>query len=53
MDMTEEVEDENRALKERKLSFKLVESSMFSSFDGSWTARYHSRSKVLDPILKK
>jgi hypothetical protein len=26
---------------------------MFSSFDGSWTARYHSRSKVLDPILNK
>ena len=53
MDMNEEIEDENRAMKERRLNFKLVESGMFSSFDGSWTARYHSRSKVLDPVLNK
>jgi hypothetical protein len=53
MDMNEEIEDENRAMKERRLNFKLIESGMFSSFDGSWTARYHSRSKVLDPVLNR
>eukprot|EP00597_Dinobryon_sp_UTEXLB2267_P010198 CAMPEP_0170103780 /NCGR_PEP_ID=MMETSP0020_2-20130122/3715_1 /TAXON_ID=98059 /ORGANISM="Dinobryon sp., Strain UTEXLB2267" /LENGTH=270 /DNA_ID=CAMNT_0010327447 /DNA_START=347 /DNA_END=1159 /DNA_ORIENTATION=- len=53
MDMNEEAEDENRALRERMLSFKLVESRMFSSFDGSWTIRYHSRSREYDDRLQK
>jgi hypothetical protein len=49
MDMTEEALDESKAMKERKLYFKLAESSMFSSFDGSWSLRYHSRSRKVDP----
>jgi hypothetical protein len=48
MDMTEESEDENMALRKRELGFKLVESRMFSSFDGNWSMRYHSRSKQFD-----
>lgn len=53
MDMTEETEDDNRALRQRQLSFKLVESQMFSAFDGSWTIRYHSRSREYNDVLKK
>lgn len=53
MDMEEEPEDENRALRERKLNFKLVESRMFSAFDGSWSIRYHSRRKEYNEALKK
>jgi hypothetical protein len=53
MDMTEEQEDDNRALRQRQLSFKLVESQMFSAFDGSWTIRYHSRSREFNTVLKK
>ena len=53
LDMIEEPEDENRALRERCLSFKLVESQMFSAFDGAWTIRYHSRTKEYDSKLKK
>ena len=48
MDMREEEESEGRALKEKKLIFKLAESSMFSSFDGSWSIKYHSRFKEFD-----
>jgi Polyketide cyclase / dehydrase and lipid transport len=48
IDMREEEESEGRALKEKKLIFKLAESSMFSSFDGSWSIRYHSRVKEFD-----
>ena len=43
MDMYEESEDQNKALKERKLHFKLYDSSMFAAFDGTWYLRYHSR----------
>ena len=43
MDMYEESEEENKALKERKLHFKLYDSSMFAAFDGTWCLRYHSR----------
>ena len=49
MDMVEETEDEDTALKERVLRFTLVDSQMFASFDGSWTLKYHSRVRVLDP----
>lgn len=45
MDMYEESEEENKALKERKLHFKLYDSSMFAAFDGIWFLRYHSRSR--------
>eukprot|EP01038_Epipyxis_sp_PR26KG_P009691 gene9691-13044_t len=48
MDMIEEKEDENRAMRGRNLTFKLIESKMFSSFDGNWSLRYHSRSKEYD-----
>ena len=51
MDMREEEENEGRALKEKKLMFKLAESSMFSSFDGTWSIRYHSRVKEFDTVL--
>lgn len=48
MDMIEEPVDTNRALQERQLSFKLVDSLMFSSFEGSWNLRYHSRTPKVD-----
>ena len=49
MDMTEEIENEGRAMAEKKtLYFKLAESSMFTSFDGSWSIRYHSRYREFD-----
>lgn len=48
MDMIEEAEDESRAMRERCLSFKLVDSAMFSSFDGSWMLKYHSRIREQD-----
>lgn len=51
LDMREEEESEGRALKEKKLTFKLAESPMFSSFDGSWSIRYHSRNKEFDNLL--
>jgi len=37
----------------RKIEFKLVDSFMFSSFDGEWTLRVYSRSKVYDPVTKQ
>lgn len=53
MDMTEEIENEGRAMAEKKtLYFKLAESSMFSSFDGNWSIRYHSRSREYDTSTK-
>lgn len=52
MDMLEEEEDENTSLKERILSFKLVESQMFSSFDGTWTVKYHSRVRTFNKVLQ-
>jgi hypothetical protein len=48
MDMIEYPEDTSRALRERKLGFTLVESGMFSSFDGTWTMKCHSRVKEFD-----
>lgn len=53
MDMTEEEEDSDKALKERNLYFKLSESQMFSNFDGRWTLRYHSRIREFNPKLNK
>lgn len=50
MDMTEEEGDENNSRREKFLYFKLAESMMFASFDGSWTLKYHSRTKKLDPV---
>ena len=53
MDMTEEIENEGRAMAEKKtLYFKLAESSMFSSFDGNWSIRYHSRARQYDTVSK-
>ena len=48
LDMFEEAQDETSSSKERKLRFKLVDSSMFASFDGYWSIKYHSRSRVFD-----
>ena len=53
MDMVEEPEDTNRALRERNLRFTLVESQMFSAFDGVWKLRVHSRSRELDPATQQ
>lgn len=53
MDMTEEPVDPNRAIQERKLSFKLVESMMFSNFEGSWHLKTHSRKQRMDPVTKE
>ena len=53
MDMVEEPEDQSRALRERNLFFRLVESQMFNSFDGSWKLRTHSRVRELDPATKQ
>ena len=51
LDMREEEESEGRALREKKLKFKLAESPMFSAFDGSWSIRYHSRVKEYDSFI--
>ena len=49
MDMTEDIENEGRAMAEKRtLLFKLAESSMFSAFDGSWSVRYHNRVREWD-----
>ena len=54
MDMTEEIENEGRAMAEKKtLYFKLAESGMFSSFDGNWSIRYHSRNREFDVISRE
>lgn len=51
MDMTEDVALDSST--ERLLSFKLVESTMFASFDGIWSMRSHSCYNVADPITKQ
>lgn len=48
MDLVEEDGDQNSSRKEKTLYFKLAESVMFSSFDGSWSLKYHSRTRKLD-----
>jgi hypothetical protein len=40
-------------LQERRLVFELVESRMFSSFDGAWAARHLSRRQEFDQTFKK
>ena len=50
MDMVEEEEDENRVMKQKTLRFKLIESGMFSAFDGTWMCKFHSRSRKFDSI---
>jgi hypothetical protein len=47
MDMVEDFDDENRT---KVLRFKLVESKMFSAFDGYWSARHHSRVRKYDNL---
>lgn len=56
MDMQEERDEEtekDKGLKEWMLRFKCVESQMFDAFDGTWSLRYHSRTKEFDPKLNK
>lgn len=53
MDMTEEPMDTTRALPMRQLTFKLVDSLMFSAFEGSWTVKYHKRHPVMDPMTSE
>lgn len=54
MDMTEEsgnaLGDDLQSQQMRKIGFKLVESSMLSSFDGEWVLRCHSRKRVFDAV---
>eukprot|EP01041_Mallomonas_annulata_P009646 gene9646-20047_t len=45
-------EDENSVQKMKRLGFKLVESAMFSNFDGEWTLRTHSRIRTFDTTTK-
>jgi len=52
-DDDEEFEMENRALRTKTLGFKLVDSSMFSSFDGEWSLKCHSRVKAYDYLRKE
>ncbi|KAJ1394153.1 hypothetical protein B484DRAFT_355523 [Ochromonadaceae sp. CCMP2298] len=40
-------------VQERKLGFELVESRMFSSFDGVWAAKHVSRRQEFDQTFKK
>lgn len=49
MDLVEEDSDQNSSRQEKTLHFKLADSAMFSSFDGSWSLKYHSRSRKTDP----
>lgn len=49
MDMDEIIEGPFR---QRKIDFKLVESMMFSSFDGYWQLRCHSRNRYYDQETK-
>jgi len=49
MDLVEEEGDQNSSRQEKTLRFKLADSVMFSSFDGSWSLKYHSRSRKIDP----
>eukprot|EP01035_Chromulina_nebulosa_P018638 gene18638-24379_t len=53
MDMIEEPVDDSRALQEKKLSFKLVESIMFANFEGTWSMKYANRSQRIDPITQE
>lgn len=54
MDMIEKQDDSeaSRAAKIKVLRFLLVDSAMFSSFDGSWTLRTHSRVRTFDQTTK-
>lgn len=45
----DEVYDE----RERRILFKLVDSFMFSQFDGDWSIKLYSRTKVVNPVTKE
>lgn len=55
MDMSEQPfwEYDGILLRQRKLSFKLVESKMFQTFDGSWTVEVHSKRREYDTKMQK
>lgn len=57
MDMSEERDlqqvEENINTTPWKVNFKLIESRMFDSFDGSWILRYHSRVSEVNPVTKE
>ena len=52
-DLSDRIEQENRSYKEKRIGFALVQSSMFSSFDGEWVMRTHSRIKAFDNATKQ
>ncbi len=49
MDMFEESNDENSSRRQKFVRFRLVESGMFSAFEGAWSLRTHSRIRKIDP----
>ena len=53
MDMSEDFGDENSSRQQKILSFKCVESSMFSAFEGTWAMRYHTRHRKLNEKTKQ
>lgn len=55
MDMVEQPfqEYDGIPMKQRRLSFKLVESKMFQTFDGSWTVGLHSKQREYDTKMQK
>lgn len=53
MDMEEDIMDTLNDMPERQLKFKLVDSFMFSAFEGSWQLRCHKRTKKFNPQTKE
>ena len=51
MEMREEYDE--TFSRPKRLFFKLVDSVMFSAFDGEWIVKTHSRSKQLDPATNQ
>jgi hypothetical protein len=51
MDMREE--DDEAYSRPKRVHFTLVDSAMFSSFDGEWIVKPHSRVKQIDPVSSK
>jgi hypothetical protein len=52
MNMDEVIEDGRKAMRERRILFKHVDSLMFNAFDGEWLLKLYSRSKKVDPLTQ-
>jgi hypothetical protein len=53
MDMTDDCGEEDSPFCPRKITFQLVNSTIFSSFDGTWSMRFHSRGQWFDPVAQR